>query len=290
MNTKTRYFLIYIFLFVLSLTSFAQDFSQADSLFKENKFLEASIEYARTSFYSKDVVLKQEASYRRALCYRYMGESNRALTELQRINLFRASSDFRVKVIYESVLNSFIIKDYNGVKLLVNKLRFYEKDYSKIKNVLPTYIMSLNALREWDSAKKEYLAYVNTLSVSQKVKDRYLLELDNIYAKKNIPKEYSAKTASNWSRFIPGAGHIYTGRITEGLFAFTMCAGFALSGAYMIYYQYYFTGYVLGIGLWYKSYMGGIRRSSYLANRKNIESLNQFNKKCVNLFIDMNAH
>ena len=289
MNIKTRYFLIYIFLFVLSLSSSAQDFRKADSLFQDNHFLEASIEYARTSFYSKDITLQQEASYRRALCYRFMNESDKAIKELDRVNLFRANPDFRVKIIYERILNAFIQKDYNQVNLSVNKLKFFEKDYSRSMCILPTYILSLNSLRKWDQAKEVFSDYVEASDISDDRKKEAINSIDSIYCIKNIPKKYSSETAENWSRFIPGAGHMYSGNITEGLFAFGLCAGFAFIGGYEIYYKYYFTGYVFGFGLLHKSYFGGMRRASYLADRKNDEVMNLFNKRCVELLIKINS-
>lgn len=290
MNTIIKYFSIYIFLFVLSLTSRAQVFNKADSLFNKAKYIEASIEYARSSFYSNNIDIKQEASYRRALCYRYMGKSDKALSELQRINIYSSTSDFRIKVIYESVLNSFIIEDFKAVVLYVSKLRFYEKDTLKCNIVIPMYILSLNALRDWDTAFNEFMSYIDISTLGPEVKDAYKLNVSNLYSKKNIPKEYSEDTAANWSRFIPGAGHMYSGHIAEGLFALSLSASFALSGAYLIYYHYYFTGYFLGIGLLHKSYVGGIKRSSNLALKNNTKNINLFNKKCVQLFININTH
>ncbi len=289
MHTQTRYYLIYIFLFVLSINSLsAQTFQLADYLFKEANFTEAALEYERTYFYAKDNSIKTEAKYRRALCYRSLGESEKAISDLQKINLFTASKDMRIKVIYESIINSFLLKKYKQVELYINKMKFYNKDKNSYLCLIPTYILSLNSTREWIKAKEQFIYYVNSLEISAEKKNNILLKIESLYAKKNIPKEYIKKTAVHWSRFIPGAGQMYTGNVVEGLFAFSLCSAFVFTAGYSFYYEYYFTGYILGLGMLYESYMGGMKRVAYLVDRKNNDTMNLFNKNCVNLLIDLN--
>jgi TM2 domain-containing membrane protein YozV len=290
MSIKIRYYLIFIFLCVLSTSNlFGQSFSLADSLFKEKKFFEASIEYERVNFYSKDNAIKNEASYRRSMCYRFSSENRKAINELQKINLFNVKKDLRLKVIYENIINSFLLKEYSQVELYVQKLKFFEKDVRGYLSVFPTYILSLNALRKWDEAEKQFEIYVDLFNISGQNKTLYLNKIKSLYASKNIPREYSVETAENWSRFIPGAGQFYTGNIAEGCLALGMCSAFALTAAYNFYYEYYFTGYILGIGFLHETYMGGITRVGYLAKRKNEETVNLFNNNCVELLIKINS-
>lgn len=289
MRTKTRYYLIFIFLFVLSINKIsAQNFTLADALFKENKFFESSLEYERAYFYTKSDSIKHIAKYRRALCLRSLGENEKAITELQKINLFRLDKVLRVKILYESIINSFLLKKYKQVEFYVNKLKFYNKNPDAYLCVMPTYILSLNAIRKWDLAKKEFISYIDKMPLNSVMKQDALSKTESLYAKKNIPKEYFQNTAVNWSRFIPGAGQIYTGDILEGLFAFSLCSAFVFTAGYSFYYEYYFTGYIIGFGMLYESYKGGMKRVAFLANRKNNDTMNLFNKNCVNLFIKIN--
>jgi TM2 domain-containing membrane protein YozV len=174
------------------------------------------------------------------------------------------------------------------VELYVNKLKFYNKNPYAYLCVMPTYILSLNAIRKWDLAKKEFISYIDKLPLNSVMKQDALSKIESLYAKKNIPKEYFQNTAVNWSRFIPGAGQIYTGDILEGLFAFSLCSAFVFTAGYSFYYEYYFTGYIIGFGMLYESYKGGMKRVAFLANRKNNDTMNLFNKNCVNLFIKIN--
>lgn len=289
MNIKIKYFLIYISLFVLSLNSLAQEFNKADSLYNNRQYLESSIEYARIGFYSNDPLVIQDVFYRRALCYRFMDESDRAIDLLKRINLSNVRSDRRAKIIYECVLNAYLLKDYNQVLLLINKFKFYEKNVEKRVAIIPIYILSLNSLRKWSQAQNIFENYINILKIDGDIKKSALNLVHSIYEDSNLPKKYSADKASNWSRFIPGAGHMYSGHVAEGFLALGLCTSFAFLGAYEIYYQYYFTGYIFGFGFLQKTYMGGIRRAAYLAKRKNSLTMNLFNSKCVELLIELNT-
>ena len=101
--------------------------------------------------------------------------------------------------------------------------------------------------------------------------------VNNLYKKRNIPHVKSVKKAENWSRFIPGSGQVYAGKTGEGVVNFLINASLLAFTAQQAYNGFYITGYLAGLGLFNKTYHGGIKRSGILASQKNKELIVNFN-------------
>ena len=250
-------------------------------------YFRASIEYERIIFYSKDVNEIIKAKYSKALCYRFLNDNERAVNELQNINIINLNKSLREKIIYERVFNLYCLKKYNEALINIERFSLYENKTSDSRNLIPYNILCLNSLMEWDKGRKVFIQHIEGLDIDKDKKNEYTERVGKLYSKKNIPKYYNPEKASNLSRFIPGAGQFYTGNIKEGFFAFGMNAGLAALGIYHLYYKYYFTAYVVGFGLFYESYSGGMRRVEILAESKNTETMDKFNKKCIALLIEI---
>lgn len=286
MNIKIRFFLIFIYLLgISSINLEAQSFDKADSLFNNKKYLRSAIEYERVVFYSKDMKDVIKAKYKKALCYRNLNNHERAVGELQTINIRFVDGDLRIKIIYEKVLNLYCLERYNEALINIDKVLFFEKDPKKYKDLIPYRVLCLNSLRKWKKAKEIFVESVKGMDIASDAKESYLAEIEGMYAKKKVPKYYNPETAADWSRFIPGAGQFYSGHIKEGVFAMGLNAGFAALGLYHLFTEYYCTAYVFGFGMFYESYNGGMRRVAKLAEDKNINTMTDFNRKTIALFL-----
>lgn len=286
MNIKIRFFLICIYLLGISSTNIeAQGFYKADSLFNSKKYLRSAIEYERVVFYSKDMKEVIKAKYKKALCYRNLNNHERAVGELQTINIRFVKGDLRIKIIYEKVLNLYCLERFNEALINIDKVLFFEKDPNKFKDLIPYRVLCLNSLRKWKKAKEVFVECVEGMDLDTDTKKAYLDEIEGMYGKKGVPKYYNPETAADWSRFIPGAGQFYSGHIKEGIFAMGLNASFAAIGLYHLYYEYYCTAYVFGFGMLYEAYTGGMRRVAKLAEDKNINTMTDFNRKTIALFL-----
>jgi hypothetical protein len=103
--------------------------------------------------------------------------------------------------------------------------------------------------------------------------------VNELYKKKNLPHIKSIKSAENWSRFIPGAGQIYAEKTGEGITNFLLNASILALSAQQALSGFYITGYLAGLGMFNKTYHGGIKRSGILASRINKEQIVIFNRK-----------
>ena len=71
----------------------------------------------------------------------------------------------------------------------------------------------------------------------------------------------------------------------EGSFNFLMNASLIGFAFYEFYTEYYFTGYFVGLGLFNKTYTGGMHRANLLAIDKNLKSMNKFNLAVSSLML-----
>ncbi|MFP4041284.1 MAG: tetratricopeptide repeat protein [Bacteroidales bacterium] len=289
MNTITKYFLIFIFLSVaFSIKSEAQKEDShldiADEYFSTKKYLKASIEYERVLYNNNnDPNLSNTAHYKKALCYRFLKRNEDALSELERISLFHADDTFKNKIHYEKSFNLLLLDKPKEALLQINQINVNSLPSNSAKNIIPLKILVLNKSREWDKAEKTFSGWINSLNLTQEEKKQWIDTLKTIYTEKNLPKDYSAEKAHNLSRFIPGAGQIYTGHIWEGAGSFIFNAAAIGAGIHQVWNGFYFTGYIGGFGIFYKSYFGGMERASNLAKKKKDIEMTEFNNDCAKI-------
>src|SRR6056297_1224581 len=107
-NMIIRFFLICTFLCGMSFIEAPAQPSlmqQADSLFEEGQYFEASIQYERVLFYQPPHETLVLPHYRKALCYRHLGRYQDALNEINRIALFNTDETWRNTLLYEKAFN-----------------------------------------------------------------------------------------------------------------------------------------------------------------------------------------
>lgn len=277
---KIRSFSICIFLCVLlsTISSFGADyFSNALKMFSEGRFFEASIEFERAVFYENDNNRIARSRYYKALCYKGLGETKKALGELNGINLLPLPDSLFLMIRYEQAFCNFLNKDPGQSLWNLEDIRARYSDSLQTMDMVPLNIISLNALRKWDDAITLWEYYIDHSSLDVADRGVFKEEIKLLYHKRNIPKYRSPRKAEILSRFIPGSGQIYAGGVFEGSFNFFMNAAVLGFSLYEFSIKYYFTGYLAGLAIFNTTYHSGMHRAYLLASQKNQVSVDKFN-------------
>jgi tetratricopeptide (TPR) repeat protein len=285
---RTRFFLICIFLCaILSINRIiASDYySNALRIYNEKKFYAASIEFERAIFYETEISRIAFLKYYKSLCYKELGEYNKSLEELNQVNMFNIPDSLFLSIRYQQALTNYLNNEPDKSLWNIGEIRFRFPDSSRIVEILPLNILCLNAVRKWDEAHSLWYYFLENSGMENTGVVNFKMTIDNLYKKRNIPGFHSPKKAENLSRFIPGSGQVYTGAITEGSVNFLLNASLLSFALYEFYTEYYITGYFVGLGLFNKTYHGGMRRAGLLAEQKNKEALNKFNIQSGSLII-----
>jgi tetratricopeptide (TPR) repeat protein len=285
---RTRFFLTCIFLCAILSTSrsiAADYYSKALRIFHEKKFYAASIEFERAVYYETDNKKIPLFKYYKALCYKELGENAETLEELGEINIFNVSDSLFFLIRYQQAMSNFLNNDPEKALWNIGELRFRFPDSTKIIDIIPLNILCLNSTRRWDEAHSLWNYSLENSGLDNSLIAKYKAEVDNLYKEKNIPGFHSPKKAENLSRFLPGSGQIYSGAVVEGSVNFLINASFLGFALYEFYTEYYISGYFVGLGLFNKTYHGGIRRAGLLAEQMNSATLKKFNVETCSLII-----
>jgi len=285
---RTRFFLICIFLCAILSTNriiAADYYSNALRIFHEKKFYTASIEFERAIFYETDVNRIALLKYYKSLCYKELGENVKTLEELGEINMFNVSDSLFFLIRYQQALSNYLNNDPDQSLWNIGEIRFRFPDSVKTISIIPLNIICLNSVRRWDEAHNLWNYFLEKSAMDNSLKANFKSEIDNLYRKRNLPGFHSPKKEENLSRFIPGSGQMYSGAVVEGSVNFLINASFLGFALYEFYTEYYITGYFVGLGFFNKTYHGGMRRASLLAEQKNTAALNKFNLETSALII-----
>jgi tetratricopeptide (TPR) repeat protein len=310
MKCNKKYYLIFIFLFVtfstklkannaektlqradstkLKANNAEKTLQRADSLAANGMLIQAKIEYEKAIFfYPEDKNIQKYARLKKSQVYKIEGEFDKAIKCLKKINSLNLSLSEKHNIHSDIALCYYL---NNKPQLAISELKISEliiKNDSLRKSNLPLLTFCYNDLKDWKNAKKSSIEYIKSKNYSIHKTDSLLNEMERIYSEKNLPKFKSLKKAINLSRFIPGAGQIYCGKITEGSICFLINASFLAFGGVQILNKYYITGYTYGFGILYKTYTGNMKRTETIVNKTNSQRHYNFNKEIINLLISL---
>ncbi|MRT93083.1 hypothetical protein [Ancylomarina sp. 16SWW S1-10-2] len=283
-----RYYLIYIFLcgtFSISQAKNNQILIKADSLFSMEEYQSAAIEYERFLYFSDTEQSNLNCLYKKALCYKQLNEFAKACKTLERINLFRENIDNYIDIKRELSLCYYLDNKLQKAQMQITQLKHKAKTLPKETQLIEIFI--LNEMKRWDTAHEKARQYANQYLKEEPYKNFALKKIDSLYSKKNLPNLKSVEKAENLSRFIPGAGQIYCGKITEGSFTFLFNGAFLALGIQQIFTKFYFTGYMAGFGVLHKTYTGNMARTKQLANKTNKVRHTSFNEAIIKYMLNL---
>lgn len=296
MNTRTGYCLICIFLCgIFSINSSAAPKGEdsavvADSLFAAGNFFEASVYYEAALFYNAGTLPEDELNLKKAYCYKFLERYQECLTQLDQINLVSVPDSVRRSVVYEQAVCNYLAGD--AQRALMKVLQFKQLGAPSAEDpffagIKTLEILALNETRQWEQAERCAVAFVAEIAENEEVKANLTGRVEKLYQKKNLPKELKSEKAKDLSRFVPGLGQFYCGRVKEGLVSLVVNASFLYFGLHQLYYKYYFTGYMAGLGIFHKTYFGGMHRCEILAQTENERTLKSFNASCLAILEDL---
>ena len=274
MKWTIKYCLICISLFgIFSTKSYSNDaiFQYPDSLLGAGNLTEARIEYEKIIFLDKSRDVQTYALFQKANCYKHEHDFANASVTLNRIYTYNLpdSSFFAIK--YEKALMHYL--NNNAGMALVELQALQTKPLESEQLARIQFLMSLCHLnlKDWENSKQAAKVFIQTLIQNEAIQANYNLKLESLFAKKNIPKQLSAKKAQNLSRFFPGTGQFYAGKIGEGLVSFTLHASLLYFGINQFSNRFYFTGYTAGFGLLQRIHTGNLQRVQDLVGEVNKE-------------------
>ena len=279
---KLRYFSTCIFLltfFSINRICAADHFPNAKKIYSEGRFFEASIEFERAIYYETDSDRIALCRYYKLLCYKGLGEYDKALEELKKVNMNSVPDSIFLVFSYEQVLCSYLNEDLNQALQNIDKVYLRFKDTLRILEFLPLNILCLNSCREWNNALILWNFYIDNTRLNDSVKKIFRQEVYRLYDKRNVPRFYFTDKAEKLSVFFPGSGQIYCRAVGEGIFNMSINAALLYYACSQFYNQFYCTGYFVGLKLFNRFYAGGIRRAKSLAEEKNEKGIKAFNLK-----------
>jgi len=283
-----RYYLIYIFLcgtFSISQAENNQILIKADSLFSIGECQSAAIEYERFLYFSDTEQSNLNCLYKKAQCYKHLSEFTKACKTLERINLLRENIHNYIDIKRELSLCYYLDNKLQKAQMQITQLRHKAKALPKETQLVEIFV--LNETKKWGTAQEKAKQYANHYLKEEPNKSFALKKIDSLYSKKNLPKLKSIQKAENLSRFVPGAGQIYCGKIAEGSFTFLFNGAFLALGIQQIFTKFYFTGYTAGFGVLHKTYTGSMARTKHLAKKVNLVRHTRFNESIIKYMLSL---
>ena len=285
-----KYYLIFIFLCAISSISKGQNkgiLLKADSLFSMGKYKSAAIEYERFLYFSGETEDFLNTLYKKAQCYKQLSEFTKACKTLERINLYKENLENYIEIKRELSLCHYLDNKLQKAQMQISQLRHKLKNKHLPKETLLIEIFILNEMKKWSEAQEKAIQYANSQIKMENNKTIALHQIGSLYSRKNLPKLKSIDKAENLSRFIPGAGQIYCGKIAEGSFTFIFNGAFLVLGVQQILTKFYFTGYTAGFGVLHKTYTGNMARTKHLAEKTNHVRHTSFNESIIKFMLSL---
>ena len=278
MLNTIKFFFSFIFLCVIFLSSKGNGL-KGDSLYASGKYFEASIEYERMIFKAENQAGLYYFKYKKALCYKQLKSFDRALDELQPMYFPNSSDSLFLRVCYEQSLCFYLNGEPSKALWKIDDYFHRSADTASYRFFMPIRILCLNETFKWNEAQECFMRFIQMQNFAPDKKSEIQKVVINLYKKRNLPHIKSIQNAENWSRFIPGSGQIYAGKMGEGIANFLINASLLAFTAQQAYNGFYITGYLAGLGFFNKTYHGGMKRAGILSSQKNKELLYCFNSK-----------
>lgn len=251
----------------------------ADSLFNIGYYFEASVYYQKLDFFLIGENDKNKAKLSAANANKILKEYDNAISILNTISLNDVHDSLIYEVKYQCALLNYLKNDFLQVEVYLNQLTYLVSDSNYISKTWMLQAFNLNEQYKWEEAKEKLLILNCRLHKNDSVLyKRIRKEIDGMYAINHLPKLKSVSKAIKMSSIIPGLGQCYSKNYGEGIASFisvTSSVGIMAAG---IVFQFYFTGIATGNMLLGKFYLGGIKRSEFLAEKYNYTVAKSFNQ------------
>jgi len=278
-----RVFTCLLFVFLSRLTYANNDTLKlkqfADSLFIVGDYFEASVYYQKLDFFLMSEHGKNQAKLSAANANKILKQYDNAINVLNTISLNDVHDSLIYEVKYQCALLNYLKNDFLQVEVYLNQLNYLVSDSNYTSKSWILQALNLNEQYKWGEAKEKLLMLTSRLYKNDSlIYIRIKKEIDGMYAANQLPRLKSASKAVKMSSLIPGLGQCYTKNYGEGIASFISVASSVGIMAAGIVFQFYFTGIATGNMLLGKFYLGGIKRSEFLAEKYNYTIAKSFNQ------------
>ena len=263
---------------IFSTESYPQEglFHTPDSLMETGQWREACLEYEKIIFLYESREIQTHALLQKAECYKKQHDFAQASKTLNRIYIFGLPDSVLFKTKYEKAFVFYLNQEPGKAIVELQSLQTKEWETEATARILFLSSISYLSLHQWEPSKMTAITFVKTILPEQTSHSLYVAKLEELFSEKNIPRQLSATKAKNMSRFFPGGGQFYTGKIGEGLVSLGLHASLLYFGIDQFGQHFYFTGYTAGFGLLQRIYTGNLQRVQNLVAEVNTEKNNQF--------------
>ena len=285
-----RFYSICIFLCALFSIDGAQaqsadPFVEANALFKELKYYQASLAYERIVFTAVDELTRARANLKRTECLKQVGQYDKAIHCLERISMPLVPDSIRAQTLYQMALVSYLNGRFKEAEYHINRLERTPNAAVIIADSKLIKLLTLNELLKWEDAKAIALEMAAIAPTTQRDSVTQLIE--TWYSKKGLPKLKKERRAELLSTFFPGSGQVYVGKPLEGLFNFTLQVATIAYSVFNILSANYISAAGVSVTLFRTFYTGGITRTKFLARQHNHRVVREFNDKVNALFVNL---
>ena len=252
------------------------------------QFDEARLAYEWVIYNASNNQTRTIALMNKSLCYVAQGEFADAQSTTARIQFFGLNDSLHYESRHRSALNAYYNADYTEASSqLLSVDQFLPKELSIHSK--PLRALVLNELRQWEKAESELIEWARWQYSNDSVKrDSIITSLQSIYRHKNHPQYRDPRRADLWATILPGTGQLYSGYLFDAAFTALMVAsGFGIAAIGVIVVQYYVTGVVLGYAIYQRFYTAGIKRSVFLANKRNYQKSRKYNDCLQSIVLDI---
>lgn len=231
--------------------------SKARDLYEKELFLDAAVGFEYEIFQSEGNEEKNDLIFMKYLCYKSLGNYDKALATINRMRYVRRDS-VRGRVGYEKALLMYLLEKPTESNFELQKIAGNAYNNDLDVSVL-TFLVDIDQLH-WEEAR--------TLLKSDKVLNFTEEDIEIILPKKLKPKDVNK--AENLS-LIPGLGQWYAGYFWRGATSGIIQAGIGAFMVYSLIEGYVLSGTLTGAAGLYTFNLGGARHAGELAVKKNLE-------------------
>ena len=227
-----------------------------------------AVQYERAAWDADDPHDAALALISKAGCYKQCGRYAEAVETLGRVSMYLLSPEERTDVLYEKELCSYLAGDFPAAASYME-----EAGEDAVPRRLLLDVLVLGECARWDEARSKAEALLDLMYDGEEL-DAAQERLDALFSDVPVLKE---EKQAVFRAFFPPLGHLYSGHLSEGLVSMGLNAAAAGWTLWQCICGNWITG-LLGGGIALNAtLMGGMERSTVLAEEYNHDAMRGFN-------------
>ena len=263
----------------LSASPSEQEFLRsADSLRAAGLIDDAIIAYEYAAYTAINNLTRTKALVNKADCLLEKDRIGQSELTLSRLNYFGLNDSLQYEARYKSALYSYLNKNFEeSISQFKMIQQFLPLKYAI--NSKPLYALVLNEIRDWIEAEQQLNTWGNYyFAEDTAAMNDFKGQISEAYMLRRHPKFKDPAKAQIWAQLLPGTGQLYSGYVFDAAFTSVMVlSGIGIAAYGVLVAKYYVTGILLGYGVFQQFYLGGQKRSEFLANERNYKKERAYN-------------